>query len=353
MTTPGPSTTPDTEPEPHRYAIVGAGAIGGTLGHHLARSGHHVTIVDADHEHVAAIARSGLTVVRGEDRATVTVDAALAPDGPDADLAGTLDRVLLAVKAQATSSALDWIEPRLADDGFVVSLQNGLNEEQIAERVGRHRTVGAFVNLFADVIGPGEIRDGGLGALVVGEMDGTRSARVASVVDDLQAWGAAQATTNVRGYLWSKLGFGAMLTATALADAPMGDLIDRHRDLMHRLTAEVFEVAATQEIRLEAFDAFDPSPYAGLDDGAKNRATDALVAWLRTQAKDRSGIWRDIAVRHRPTEVPTHYGEVLRVADAGGVKTPLLSTLLDGISDLERGAEMSEDRLDQLAAVVA
>lgn len=262
-------TTPEPGFEAHRYTVVGAGAIGGTLAHHLARSGHHVSIIDADPDHVAAISASGLAVVRSEERTVVTFAEALTP--ADATAVADLDRVILAVKAQATGSALDWIAPRLAPDGFVISLQNGLNEAFIAERIGADRTVGAFVNLFADVIGPGEIRDGGLGALVVGELDGTVSGRVTSVVEDLQAWGPAQVTTNVSGFLWSKLGFGAMLTATALADAPMADLIDRHRDLMYRLTAEVFDVAAAQGVHLEAFDAFDPAPYAGADEAAKRR----------------------------------------------------------------------------------
>ncbi len=47
------------------YVIVGAGAIGGTLGHHLARAGHPVTVVDADPEHVRRIGADGLVVVRG------------------------------------------------------------------------------------------------------------------------------------------------------------------------------------------------------------------------------------------------------------------------------------------------
>lgn len=329
------------------YTVVGAGAIGGTLAHHLARAGHAVTVVDADRDHVAAIAASGITLLRGDERTSVPVAAAITPDGE----ADSLGRVLLAVKAQATDKALDFVAPRLAEDGFVVSLQNGLNEQLIAARVGARRTVGAFVNLFADMIGSGQIRDGGLGALVVGEMDGTESERVRSVVADLQAWGPARTTTNVDGYLWSKLGFGAMLTATATADAAMADLIDRHRTLMHALVAEIFAVARHRGISLEAFDAFDPAPYAGDDEAAKELATDQLVAWLRTQSKDRSGIWRDIAVRHRPTEVPTHYGAVLDAAATAGVKTPLLVALLAEIEDLECGGEMSEERLHRLARV--
>jgi 2-dehydropantoate 2-reductase len=336
------------------YVIVGAGAIGGTLGHHLAMAGHEVTVVDADAEHVRSIRERGLVVRRGEERAAATVAAAYTPDedGP-----AEVSRVLLAVKAQATGRALEWIAPRLATDGFVVSLQNGLNEPEIAARVGAERTVGAFVNLFADVVGPGEIRDGGLGALVVGEVDGRDSERVRQVVADLQAWGPAMATANVQGYLWSKLGFGAMLVATALADAPMAELIDRHRGVMHALAAEVYAVAAAESIALEPFDAFDPAPYANgdaaaADPAAADAATDALVAWLRTQAKDRSGIWRDIAVRRRPTEVPTHYRPVLERAAGLGIAVPGLERLVAQIGELEAGAPMDEQRIADLAGVL-
>jgi 2-dehydropantoate 2-reductase len=331
------------------YVIVGAGAIGGTLGHHLARAGHDVTVVDADAEHVRRIREHGIVVRRGDERTAAPVAAAITPDEPGPERVG---RVLLAVKAQATGRALDWIAPRLAPDGFVVSLQNGLNEQGIAERVGIERTVGAFVNLFADVVAPGEVRDGGLGALVVGELDGRDSARVREVVADLQAWGPARATANVSGYLWSKLGFGAMLVATALADAPMAELIDRHRGVMHALAAEVYAVAAAEGIALEPFDAFDPTPYAGGDAAAKEAATDALVAWLRTQAKDRSGIWRDLAVRHRPTEVPTHYRPVLDRAARLGIAVPGLERLVAQIAELEAGAPMSEQRISSLVGAL-
>ena len=332
------------------YVIVGAGAIGGTLGHHLARAGHPVTVVDADPEHVRRIDADGLVLVRGAERSTARVARALTPD-PD-EQALRVERVLLAVKAQATGPALEWIAPRLADDGFVVSLQNGLNEDEIAQRIGRDRTVGAFVNLFADVIGPGEIRDGGPGALVVGELDGRDSQRVREVVADLQAWGPARATGNVSGYLWSKLGFGAMLVATALADAPMAELIHRHRPVMHALAAEIYAVAAAEGVTPEPFDAFDPLPYAGDDDVAKERATDALVAWLRTQAKDRSGIWRDIAVRHRPTEVPTHYRPVLAAAARHVIPVPGLERLVAQIGELEAGAAMADARIAALAGAL-
>ncbi|QRP48680.1 ketopantoate reductase family protein [Amycolatopsis sp. FDAARGOS 1241] len=324
------------------YTVVGGGAIGGTLAFHLAKAGHPVVVVDADPQHVAAITARGLTLVRPPGAERVDLPAYVPDEAPP-----QLGRVLLAVKAQATEQAMQWLEPRLARDGFVVSLQNGLNEELIASFVGAERTVGAFVNLFADVAEPGVVRDGGAGALVVGEPDGRISDRVEEVVADLQAWGPAKATANVKGYLWAKLGFGAMLTTTALVDAPMADLIDRHRPLMHALAAEVFAAAGPRA--LEAFDQFDPAAYLP---GAAGReeATDRLVAWLRTQPKDRSGIWRDIAVRHRPVEVYHHYGPVLDEAARRGVEVPLLKAVLKRLADVESGTPMSEDHLTELEA---
>ncbi|WP_328380078.1 2-dehydropantoate 2-reductase [Streptomyces sp. NBC_00440] len=328
------------------YTVVGAGAIGGTLAFALARAGHRVQLIDTDLAHVAAIRDRGLTVARGEDRENVQVEAAT-PDAFD----GTVHHVLLAVKAQATGAALDWIAPRLAPDGWVVSFQNGFNEELIADRIGPRRTVAAFVNIFADVIEPGVILDGGAGALVVGERHSAPvSDRVRALVTDLQCWGPAVASDNVEGYLWAKAGFGAMLAATALADAPMAELIHRHPPTMHAVAAEVFDVARAQGVKLEAFDAFEPDAFRrGAEPSVRRAATRRLTAWLATQAKDRSGIWRDLAVRRRPVEVTTHYAEVFTQAERHAVGTPVLRAVIDGLRELEHDPDlMAETRLDAL-----
>ncbi|MEU5838069.1 2-dehydropantoate 2-reductase [Streptomyces diacarni] len=336
---------------PAGYTVVGAGAIGGTLAFALARAGHPITVIDTDRAQVAAIRSHGLTVARGQERTSVPVTA-LTPEEHD----GPLGRVLLAVKAQATQDAMEWIAPRLAADGCVVSLQNGFNEAVIARYAGAERTVAAFVNIFADVIEPGVVLDGGAGALVVGEPDGAPvSRRVRDIVADLHSWGPARASDNVEGYLWAKAGFGAMLAATALADAPMADLIDRHRPAMYALTAEVYDVADRLGVALEPFDAFEPEAFRRTaDPNARTAATDRLIAWLRTQTKDRSGIWRDLAVRHRPVEVTSHYGCVFAHADREGLPTAVLRAVLDGLRTLEGAPErMAEDRLEQLDRLAA
>ncbi|MEG9247205.1 2-dehydropantoate 2-reductase [Arthrobacter sp. Soc17.1.1.1] len=329
----------------HPYTIVGAGAIGGTLAVHLHAQGVPVQLIDADHEHIAAIRAGGLRVDSPQGTITADLPAFTLDDAPQ-----ELERVLLAVKAQATASAAAWIAPRLGADGYVASLQNGLNEATIAHHVGVERTVAAFVDLFADVVGPGVIKDGGSGGMALGEYGGGTSARTRRLAEDLRHWGTPKVTGNVQGYLWSKLGFGAMLTATALADQDMSELIDRHRPAMNGLAAEVFDVAAVESVELEPFDAFDPESYRrGADPDRNTAATDALVAWLATQSKTRSGIWRDIVVRKRPTEVPTQYLPVLALAERHGIATPLLRDLLTLIQQREANTiDMSEDHLAAL-----
>ena len=321
------------------YVIVGAGAIGGTLAFYLARAGHRIVAVDVDVGHVAAIRDCGITLLRRGVRESVPVTIVT----PYEAVIERASRVLLCVKGVgATEQAAEWIAPRLAPNGFVVSLQNGLQVPQIEERVGPHRTVGAFVDFFADILEPGLIADGGAGTLRVGEVDGTRSERVEQTVADLQAWGPARATHNILGYLWSKLGFSAMLAATALADEPMAEVIDRHRDVMVALAREVFDVADAQGITLERFDAFEPEALIG-SSAARNAGIDRLVAWLRQQPKTRSGVWRDISVHHRPTEAIGRYTDVIQRGLVSGISAPHLERLVCILREVESGSRTMSD----------
>ena len=137
-------------------------------------------LCDADAEHVAAIKDRGLAIEGPVEEFVVRVLAVLPDDLPE-----RLERVILAVKSQHTETAMIPIVPRLAPEGVVVSLQNGLNPPLIASIVGEERTVGAFVNFGADYLCPGRIFVGGRGALCVGELDGRASERVERLVADL------------------------------------------------------------------------------------------------------------------------------------------------------------------------
>jgi len=332
-----------------RSLIWGAGAIGGTLGAYLARAGDDVTMVDTVVEHVEAVTRGGLRVTGPIDEFTVRVPA-FTPQR----LSGTWDEIILATKAHQTDVALRALVPHLSAGGYVVSAQNGLNELAIAEVVGAERTIGAFVNFGADYLGPGVIHYGGHGAVVVGEIDCRITPRSTAIRDAWQHFDPrAIVTPNIWGYLWSKEAYGAMLFATALTNESIADALTMpaYRHLYIALAREILAVAAARTVRLEAFDGFDPAAYVTTAaPGAAERSLDALVAHNRRSAKSHSGIWRDLAVRKRPTEVDAQLGVVVTLGTEAGMPTPLTARLVALVHEIERGARpQSLDTLDALA----
>ncbi|HWG01027.1 MAG TPA: 2-dehydropantoate 2-reductase [Trebonia sp.] len=333
-----------------RVTIVGAGAIGGTVGACLARSGTPVEMVDADAAHVAAMAEKGLTIQGRGEPFTVGV-AAVTPD----KLPGPLETVLLAVKAQHTAGAIAAIAPALTPDSTVVSLQNGLCPRIIAAEIGADRTIGALVNFSADYLEPGLISYGGAGTVRIGGLDGKPSSRLDMAAALLSGWGSVEVTGNIWGYLWGKLGYANMLFGTALTDETMAGIIDRYRPLMVELAAEVYEAADREGVRPEPFDNVEPSlyyPRAAQDWERINASLDDLVARRRADQKSRSGIWRDLAVRKRRTEVDEQIGAVLRIGRGRGLPMPLTARLVDMIHELEDGtrqrAVANVDEIDAL-----
>jgi 2-dehydropantoate 2-reductase len=316
--------------------VWGAGAIGGTAGAHLVRAGHDVLFVDRAADHVAAMARDGLAITGPVTEFKIPVRAAT----PE-QVRGRFETVLLCVKAQDTESAARALLPHLAENGCVVSLQNGLNERVIADVVGKERTVGAFVNFGADYISPGVILFGGRGAVVVGEIDGRitpRAERLHALLRDFEE--RAVLTPNIWGYLWAKLAYGAMLFATALTNASIADCLasERHRRLFVALPREVLRVAAAARIKPEAFDGFDPGAFTpGASESASIQSLDALVAFNRRSAKSHSGVWRDLAVRKRRTEGEHQLGPIVAVAREHGLSAPITARTIALIRDIEDG----------------
>ncbi len=339
-----------------RFLVWGAGAIGGTLGAFLARAGHDITLVDAATDHVDAINANGLRITGPIAEFTVRPTAQ-----PPDRLTGSWDTIILATKAHHTETAVRALLPHLTPAGCVVSAQNGLNELAIAAVVGEARTVGAFVNFGADYLEPGSILYGGRGTVMVGEAFGAPSQRITPRTLALRdAWrdfdDRAAATANIWGYLWAKEAYGAMLFATALTNESIADGLARpeYRPLYIALAREILAVTLARGVHPEAFDGFDPAAYVpAAPAGAAEQALDHLVAHNRKSAKTHSGIWRDLAVRKRPTEVDAQLGLVAVLGAEAGVPTPLTSAVVKLIHEIERGERpQSMEALDALAGVM-
>ena len=209
------------------------------------------------------------------------------------------------------------------------------------------------MNFGADYIEPGVIHYGGRGAVVVGEIDGRTTPRVSAIHD---AWLAfddrAVVTPNVWGYLWGKEAHGAMLFATALSNESIADALAMPAYRASRRCAGSRSPCRRRRRRVvpEAFDGFDPASFTpSARRGAATRSLDALVAHNRKSAKTHSGIWRDLAVRKRRTEVDAQLGPIVVLGQDVGVATPLIARLVELIHDVESGARtQSLDTLDAL-----
>jgi 2-dehydropantoate 2-reductase len=321
---------------PDRILIWGAGAIGGTVGAHLARAGHDVTFVDIVREHVERIRSGGLQITGPVDAFVVKVPA-LRPE----EVSGTWPHIYLAVKAQHTNGAAEALKKHLADDGYVLSLQNGLCELDIANIVGRQRTIGAFINFGADWMGPGEILYANRGAVVLGELDGQMTARLDALHRVMRDFDKDAITTDkIFSYLWGKLAYASLLFAQALGDASIADCLARPEllPLWQRLAGETVRVAVAEGVEPLGFNGFDPRafmPGATTDDA--RRCIDAMVAFNRPNAKTHSGVWRDLAVRKRPTEVDFQLAPIARIGEGHGLASPTIKKLVELIHEIETG----------------
>ena len=328
--------------------IWGAGAIGGILGAYWARAGHPVKMVDIVADHAEVSRTRGLRIEGPVEEFTQVMDC-VTPD----ELTGTYGSIVLAVKAQATEAAVGALLPHLADDGFILSAQNGLNERTIAGLAGPERTMGAFVNYGADWIEPGRILFGNRGAVVVGEIDGSIRSRTEDMHRLLQDFEPdAVLTDDIWAYLWGKLGYGAMLFATALTtDSMTTNFADPARTpALVGLAREVMRTAVAEGIDPKPFNGFEPSAFLpGAPDEAAQKSISDLAEFNSKTAKTHTGIYRDLAVRKRKTEVDPQVGAVAEVAASHGIDTPLLRRLVTLIHDIEDGhREMSVETFHEL-----
>lgn len=322
--------------------IWGAGAIGGTIGAVLHRAGHEVTMVDIVPEHVAAVRDAGLRITGPIQRLTERMPALL-----PGDVTGAWQHIWLAVKAHHTEEACRALAPHLAPDGYVLSLQNGLCEDIIAGVVGRDRTVGAFINFGADWMAPGEIMWANRAAVVVGELDGHDTPRLRAIHAALLNFEPGAITTpEIWSYLWGKLGYGAMLFAQALGQAGIADCLARPEllPLWRRLGGEAVAVALAEGVQPRGFNGFDPAAFApGATQAQGAASVSAMVDFNRGSAKTHSGVWRDLAVRRRPTEVDVQIAPIAATGARHGLPCPTIARLVAMIHEIEDGRRPMRD----------
>ncbi|HZE98848.1 MAG TPA: 2-dehydropantoate 2-reductase [Planctomycetota bacterium] len=200
-----------------QFVVIGAGNMGCVYGGNLARIGQRVAFVDVWKEHVDVLARQGLHLegLTGDFtvRPQASTDAAALPKA---------DVVLICVNTYATADAARAAAVALKPEGCCLTLQNGVGNVEILEDVlGKGRVLAGLSFQSGDIAGPGHVRHTNNGATYIGELDRSRSPRLAVLVELLAAAGMnPEPVEDVMRTLWTKFihncGINALCAITGL-----------------------------------------------------------------------------------------------------------------------------------------
>jgi 2-dehydropantoate 2-reductase len=160
-----------------------------------------------------------------------------------------------------------------------------------------------------------------------------------------------EASDNVAGLLWGKIAYGGLLTATALTNDTMADVLGNPiwQDLMGKIGREIVLAARAAGVAPVGVDGFDAEAFGRGDETKIAESCDAMAEHYRHSAKTRSGIWRDLAVRKRKTEVGPLLAPVIAAGRKFGVATPATERLAAMIVEIEGGRRgFSPDNLAEL-----
>lgn len=302
-----------------RIVVFGAGAVGGYFGARLSQAGLHVTFI-ARGGHLDAIRRHGLQI-RSPAGDFVAIPATATDDTSSV---GAADVVLVGVKADAISRNAEALRPLLGARTVVVPLQNGVEAaSDLMQAAGSERVIGGLCRIVASVTAPGLITHAGIEpTVVIGELDGSRSARTERVAALLKAADVAvEISDDIQAALWEKF----------LLIAPWGglggvtrvplDVICSSPDTRRLLETAMNEVAALATAHGITLPADTVSRTL--------RFLDAVPAG------GTASMQRDL-MEGRPSELDAQTGTIVRLGRKMGVDTPVNRFIYDCLAPGER-----------------
>jgi 2-dehydropantoate 2-reductase len=350
-----------------RLAFMGAGAVGGYVGGHLARAGADVTLIDPWPDHIEAIKRDGLHL-EGTQGEYLVHPKALHLHEVQRLFKDPVDIAFVCTKSYDTVWATTMIAQYLAPGGFVVSLQNSINEERIASVVGWGRVVGCIASsISVNAYAPGHVtrtvQPGGPGYTVfrVGEVHGRITPRIDELAEMLTAIDSAKATTNLWGERWTKLIINSsgngVSAITGLGGKDMA-LNPETRRLSIQLTGEAIAVGQALGFSIENIRGLEPDVLraAAQGDRAAYEQVEAntLKGIARMTDEGRPSTGQDIQ-KGRRTEIDFLNGLVAQKGDEAGIPTPTHKALVQVVKEVERDevtpAPSLVDRVWELAGL--
>lgn len=332
-----------------KIAIVGTGTIGTMMGGFLANAGYDVTVVSQFRPEVAALlGQEGIRVEVEDSVIHTEVKAVYGPELTGAD--GPFDLVLLAGKSNDTPQALELIIPFAGEDCIFCSLQNGINDEIIASRVGASRVIPCICFAGGQQPTPGYVKTHD-GRFIIGELDGSITPRLKELEKILSCAKRVILSDNVMLDRWGKL--AEICLTVPVATLSGYSLFGRYEDpsvqrVFGHLAVEVFAVAKAAGYDLRPILNLTWGEWAAMAQKPEEECVYKLLhrpdappqpkgaAPAEKMAEPTDAYTADI-VRGRPLETPYTSGYVTQKGRELGVATPANDLLLEMIGQIVAG----------------
>lgn len=339
-----------------RILIEGIGGIGGIVAARLIQATYTPALITSNAAITEAINRDGLKITTPEISAVVPAKAYTHLS--DLPAGEKYDAAYLLMKANTVVEAARQTLPYLTPQGYMVTFQNGIVEDAVAEAVGAERIVSGIIGWGGTMHSPGVYEKTTPGETHIGELSGPQyTPRVITLKKAMERAAPVMISANIRGALWSKLAINCTITTLgALTGDTLGVMLQdaRVRRLFMRTYSEVVETADALGIQLERIAANPRLLYVPKDAGGFTHFfKDVLVRMVGRRYGGMKASMLQSLERGRPTEIDFLNGYVVAQAQKVGVATPVNAALVQMVKEIEAGTrQIQRKNVDDLLRTV-
>ncbi len=320
-----------------RVAIYGAGSLGTILGAYISRGGEKIELINRNKAHVEALQTQGAHII-----GTVQFVQPVVAYTP-AEMSGKYDIVFLMTKQQHNAEVVAMLKDFLAEDGVLVTFQNGLPELQIADIIGEERVLGCTVAWGATMQRAGvcELTSSPDAlSFSLGSISATRNRHFDKVKQLLELMGKVDVEENFIGTRWSKLLINASFSGmSAVLGCTFGEAArpKASRRIVQALIKECIDVCKAGGIRIEPVQGKDIVKLLDYSNALKKAFSSFIIPIaIRKHAALKASMLQDLE-RGKLTEVDAINGAVSAFGRKVGCPTPMNDRVVDIIHRIERG----------------
>ena len=324
-------------------AVLGTGANGAGIGADLVNAGLTVTWIEQWPDNVSAVRANGVRVEFGQLDQGGRVEVAhprILHLCEAATLREKFDAVLLLVKAYDTRWACELIKPYVADDGFVIGVQNGMSGDDIVDVMGESRALAAAIEITAAMYTPGVVErhsDRDRSWFAVGAPTPAAAHHVETAASILRHAGVVEVADDIRSAKWMKLALNAAeLVPSAIMDMSIADAArtDRLRDVMLLTGNEAVAATLTDGCHVRPIFGMHGDVASNPDTFVETVLNELVANYILSYS--RSTILQDW-MKHRHSEVNEINGTVVSVLESAGQRAPANQAVVEFATEIELG----------------